>query len=403
MDWCYYIACMAIVAQVLGLYNAIRNYNYALAKCNGKDQSTHQPRVALIIPCKGLDARFQANVGSFFKQDYEHYHLCFVVESQTDPAYAELCKAREVLCQTSRASDVRILIAGPSTSCSQKIHNLLYAIRHVPEEAEVLAFADSDVCVHRDWLRRLVWPLRSSRHGLTTGYRWFVPAKNNMATLVLSAINASIAQLLGNAHFNQAWGGSMAVRVADFRRLHVEAAWENTLSDDLSLSRIVRRAGMKVRFVPACLVPSFEVTTWAGLCEFARRQFLITRVYAPGTWWLGLVSSLGTVVGLWGSLALALYAAAAGNGHLVLCTAVSAIFFAGQLIRAALRQRMATRILHEFRSELRLAAAADILGSWLWALLLVAVIVSSAFGRTIRWRGIRYRLISPTRTEVLGG
>jgi hypothetical protein len=29
--------------------------------------------------------------------------------------------------------------------------------------------------------------------------------------------------------------------------------------------------------------------------------------------------------------------------------------------------------------------------------------ISSAFGRTIRWRGIRYKLISPTRTVILDG
>jgi len=27
--------------------------------------------------------------------------------------------------------------------------------------------------------------------------------------------------------------------------------------------------------------------------------------------------------------------------------------------------------------------------------------ISSAFGRTIRWRGIRYRLIGPNQTQIL--
>jgi hypothetical protein len=30
------------------------------------------------------------------------------------------------------------------------------------------------------------------------------------------------------------------------------------------------------------------------------------------------------------------------------------------------------------------------------------LIISSAFGRIIRWRGIRYKLLSPTETIVLG-
>jgi hypothetical protein len=175
------------------------------------------------------------------------------------------------------------------------------------------------------------------------------------------------------------------------------------LSDDLSLSRIVRKAGLAVRFVPPCLVPSFASITWPDLYEFARRQFLITRVYAPGSWWLGFLSSLGSVAGFWGGLVLAAWAAASHAEYILLYAAVPVIFGAGLILRATLRQLMATRILGKYLPQLAPAAIADILGCWLWSILLFLFILSSAFGRTIRWRGIRYRLISPTRTQVLGG
>ena len=51
---------------------------------------------------------------------------------------------------------------------------------------------------------------------------------------------------------------------------------------------------------------------------------------------------------------------------------------------------------------MRAAYAADVLAFWLWSLLLLFLIVASAFGRTIRWRGIRYRLLGPTETIVEG-
>ena len=159
---------------------------------------------------------------------------------------------------------------------------------------------------------------------------------------------------------------------------------------------------MKVVFVPGCLVPSFEDTTWSGLYEFARRQFLITRVYVPGTWWAAFLLSLGSVVGLWGGLAMAGYAAATHAEHILLYAAVPALFFAGQVLRAMLRQLVAMQILSEYGPQLWRAAAADVLGCWLWSALLFLFILSSAFGQTIRWRGIRYRLTGPTQTEVLG-
>jgi cellulose synthase/poly-beta-1,6-N-acetylglucosamine synthase-like glycosyltransferase len=402
MQWYTYIAWAAILAQLLASYHAVRNYQYARSKYGRKRQPVPEPLVALIIPCKGLDAHFQTNVTSFLKQDYANYRLFFVVEEKTDPAYAKICEVKEALGRESKASDIQIFIAGSSTSCSQKIHNLLYALDRVPHSTHVLAFADSDVCVHEDWLSRLVWPLRQPGRGVTTGYRWFVPTRNNLASLAMSALNAGVAQLLGNSRLNHAWGGSMAILAEDFRRLNIEQVWRSTLSDDLSLSHIVRKAGMKVIFVPGCLVPSFEDTTWSGLYEFARRQFLITRVYVPGTWWAGFFLSLGSVAGLWGGLALAGYAAAVHAEHILLYAAVPAIFFAGQVLRAMLRQLLAVQILSEYGPQLWRAAAADVLGCWLWSALLFFFILSSAFGQTIRWRGIRYRLAGPTQTDVLG-
>jgi hypothetical protein len=51
---------------------------------------------------------------------------------------------------------------------------------------------------------------------------------------------------------------------------------------------------------------------------------------------------------------------------------------------------------------MKAAGAADVLGFWLWSILMLLLIVSSAFGRTICWRGIRYRLLSATETIVVG-
>ncbi|HPC96946.1 MAG TPA: glycosyltransferase [Sedimentisphaerales bacterium] len=402
MNWYYFIAWLVVGVQVLFIYYAVRNYRYALLKYDRKAGAVYKPPVALIVPCKGLDPHFDANIRSLLCQDYENYRAYLVVQEPSDPAYAGLCKIRDELKTHAHGPPVEILVAGPSAACSQKIHNLLYVIDRLDDDVEVLAFADSDVCVRSDWLARLVQPLRRPKRGVTTGYRWFVPTRNNLATLGLSAINASVAQMLGNSRFNQAWGGSMAVRFADFRRLGLPEIWKHTLSDDLSLSRAIKKAGMVVTFVPACLVASYASMNWSRLSEFCRRQFLITRVYAPLTWILGLLSSVGSVLSLWGTAAVALYAARIGAPHTTFFVAVAVLCFAAQLIRVMLRQSMASRLLKDHAHRLRPVIVADGLGFWFWSLLLLIFILSSAFGRTIRWRGIRYRLLSPTETEVLG-
>ena len=377
-----------------------RNYHYALGRYKEKRLS-YRPRTVLLVPCKGIDPDFQKNVTSFFNQDYENYLLWFVVADKADPAYAKLCKLKNQLSRGSKAQDIQILVAGQGQSCSQKIHNLLYCYERIGDDVEVLAFADSDICVRNDWLSHIVFPLQRPRNGTTSGYRWFIPKKNNLATLALSAVNAKVAQLLGNTHCNQAWGGSMAIKVDVFRQIGLDKIWPKVLSDDLSLSRAIKKAGKRVIFVPACLTASYTSTTWRKLFEFGRRQFLITRISVPRLWWFALLSSLYSILGLWGGAGLALYAAAIGEKNLTLFAAVPILFFVSQVGRAVLRQKMISKLLKYDWPKMRAACAADILACWIWSLLLLFFIVSSAFGRTICWRGVRYKLLGPTKTIVL--
>ncbi len=401
MDWYYYIALAAIVSQLIFLFQTYNNYRYAGKKYK-RERSWYRPRTVLIVPCKGLDSAFRQNVTSFFMQDYENYLLWFVVGEESDPAYSELSHLKEQLGQSSKAQDVQVFVAGKGQTCSQKIHNLLYCYEKISDDIDVLAFADSDICVQSNWLSHIVYPLRKAKNGAATGYRWFVPNQNNLASLALSAMNAKVAQLLGNTIFNQAWGGSMAIRVDIFRNLGLDEIWPKTLSDDLSLSSAVKKAGLRVAFVPACLVASHETTTWRKLFEFGRRQFLITRISAPRTWWFGLLSGFYSILGIWAAAGLAIYAGAIGHESLPLFAAVSVVFFTSQLIRAIFRQRMAVRLLSHERQAMKAACAADILGFWFWSLLMLILIISSAFGRTICWRGIRYKLLGPTETIVEG-
>jgi len=401
MEWYFYIALAAIISQLVFLFQTFNNFRYALAKYK-KKRIWRKPRVVLIVPCKGLDPDFQKNVASFFEQDYENYLLWFVVAEQSDPAYGQLAELKDRLGRTCKAREVQILVAGPAQSCSQKIHNLLYCYRKIGDDIDILAFADSDICVRKDWLIHLVWPLRQSKTGASTGYRWFVPKTSNLASLALSAINAKIAQLLGNTRFNQAWGGSMAIRVEAFRQIGLDKIWPKTLSDDLSLGCAVKKARMKVTFVPACLVASYESVGWREFFEFGRRQFLITRIYAPRTWWFGVFSSLYSVLGLWATAAVAFYAAKTGDKNLLLFAAVPVVFFASQLLQAILHQKMISKLLQNDWAQLKAACAADILAFWVWSILLLFFIISSSFGRTICWRGICYKLRSPTDVIILG-
>ena len=402
MFWHYYdyIAAVMITSQLFFLFQTYRHYCYAIKKSE-KKCAGYQPRTLLTIPCKGIDNTFEENIASFFNLDYDNFYLCFVVADSADPAYQKLRDLKDKLAAGSKALDVRIVVAGHATGCSQKIHNLLYSCKNALEDAEVFAFADSDACLRSDWLSYLVYPLRKSKQGASTGYRWFVPARSNLASLALSAINGKIAQLLGPTIFNQAWGGSMAIRAETFRQIKLDQIWQRAISDDLSLSYAVKKAHKKIIYAPGCLVASYEKTTWRGLFEFARRQFLITRVTVPGTWWFGLGSSIYSLAGFWGGMVITIFAALGSGKLLVLYAAVPIIFLAGQVCRSILRQKMITKLLPEDAHKMKPAMVADILGNCIWSWVLFVCIAASAFGRTITWRGIRYKLIGPTETIII--
>lgn len=400
MDIYFYIAFCIVVTQVLFTIQVLCNVHYAIKK-HDVPRTSYRPRAVIIVPCKGIDTKFEKNIRSFFSHDYSPYQLWFVVEDAGDPAAAVIQEIIDRCGGQSKAEQIRLCVAGRAAQCSQKLHNILFCYRQIPADIEALVFADSDACADNDWLSHIVYPLRRPVVGAASGYRWFVPMTANLPTLAMSSMNAIIGQLLGNTRFNQAWGGSMAIRMETFRSLNLESIWSKSVCDDLTLTTAVRRAGKKMIYVPACMVASYASTQWGALFEFARRQFIITRHYAPRMWWLGLLSMLLNTVGFWATLAAAVWATGSAQPAAGWYWLFPAVIFLLQAVRAGLRQWMISQLLKKTMTYLRPAVWADLALFWLWSPLLLGLVLSSAVGSTIVWRGIRYNVRRPFDIAIL--
>jgi len=394
----------------LSLIHAAANWRYAIKAFGSPRPSRYAPKVLLIVPCRGLDKAFRNNIRSLLSQDYPDYVLWFVVRDQADPAYAELTAILARFAEVSRPRFVRILVAGPCTGSSQKLHNLLYAIGQSPDDIEVFAFADSDIQAPPDWLSSLIAPLANPRVGATTGYRWFVPVKADAASIVLSCLNAKVAQMLGQSSFNLAWGGSMAVRTETFRICKIEAIWARSLADDLTLAGAIRARGLRIRFVPRSLVPSYCQVTWREFLEFGRRQFFLTRLYSPGTWLVALIGTALAIFDLWAVLGMAVCSVCSGWMIGLAGMRVPAwpiwlgawlAFMISGLVKGIMRQHVGGHIFLKRPPTAQKAMVVDILGFWLWPILMFLLMLASAVGKTINWRGLRYRVHGPDRIEVL--
>ncbi len=365
-------------------------------------EGSRYPRVAVILPIKGVDDDTHANIQALLDQDYPEYRLIFAVESDDDPVVNTLEKiARE-------DSRVEIIVAGLATNRGQKVHNQLAAAERTSEHDEVLAFMDADARPNPQWLRALVAPLTREEIGATTGYRYYVPVTEHTANKIVSVLNAEVAALLGPYRRTLAWGGSMAIRRVDFYGFGLHGLWQHALSDDYVLSYCVKsKAKSKIHFVAQCLVPSEANFNWASLFEFAVRQYRITKVCAPFVWLTGIGGSLLYLTAFCYTLFYSIFGffghgpthTVIGNEH-ANQMAMFVTLYGTSMLRGYLLVRGGQRLLPEYQAPIGSAIFWATFGMpWCYMINLLALI-GSAFGRTIVWRGIAYEMVSRTHTVV---
>jgi cellulose synthase/poly-beta-1,6-N-acetylglucosamine synthase-like glycosyltransferase len=372
----YIVAALALLLSVVSLLQGLQSIRHIR---NFRLRGSRRPRVVVFCPCRDMDPEFADNIRSIRDQDYPDFRVVFIVDSIADSAALVF-----------QSLGVTPLIAGKAVDRGQKVHNLIYGVTHASGDADVLVFCDADARFPREWLARLIAPLERDEVGAATGYRWYAAERGSLPSILRSAWNSSVVTALGDHDKNFAWGGSMAVRRGTFDRLEILKMWEGALSDDYTLTLAVRRSGMRIVFLPECLIPSYGRCSWSDLLEFTTRQIVITRVYDPRTWVTVMIAQTLFNVAFWVGLFVP------GSGTMI----------AGGLY-----------LLAGLKSYLRCKAVATVLPSravsksaWVYALLspLTALLfeynlIRSMFTRTIVWRGIRYRLISPTRTVIKSG
>ena len=396
MLYAFYVLVALLIAQ--GAFSLIEGLQFrafarrALRETDGD----FTPKATIIAPCKGLDCDLEQNVRALFNLDYPDYDIVFAIASGDDPSRPLLDHA--IAEHPERRAE--LIVAGFSDERSEKVNNLLAALRYVSPLTEALVFVDLDAGVTPVWLRALVSPLGQPRIGATTGYRWYLPRRGGFWSSMLSAWNGSVATTLGDHGRNFAWGGSTGILRETFDRIGVENLWKSAVSDDYTLTRAVQRAGLRVSFQPRCLVASREYASLASLLEFTTRQVTITRVYRPAVWWTGFASHVLFCAGFFGGFAVAMSRVFRGDSAAALLVMLAIVYLLGS-IKGWLRIVAATEVLSGMAGEVKRLW-------WMFCLLwpLVSVLflcnfVGSAGTRRIVWRGVSYEMRSSSETRVV--
>jgi ceramide glucosyltransferase len=393
-DLFYFLAMVQIAVGAYLIWQGWQWLDYARRRMR-TDPGFQAPRVAVLCPCKGIEPGLERNLVSLTEFNHQNYEVFFILASANDPAAAIVKR----VISTSRPK-AHLVIAGQPEDCGEKVNNLRVAVEQLPEEFEVLVFADSDGRPGKAWLQRLTAPLADDRIGATTTMRWLMANRGNLATALLAAWNAPIVTMLSEKGRNFCWGGGTAIRRSVFDAIGVLDEWRTSVSDDYSLTHSLERTGRPIFFVPECLTVSFVETDFSGLLEFTNRQILITRVYAQKIWAAAAATHLlycVTVV-----LGLALTIRELINERAALHIAALTFFiFLLSAIRASLRVAAVTEILPGSRTQMMNHAWVNIALSAAIPFLYLVNFAHSLLTRKIRWRNVRYELISANQTRII--
>lgn len=375
-------AAPAILLAILSLIGERKRARFVAESL--ERQPSHFPRVSVIVPVKGDDEGLRENLEALASLDYPGYDLILTAHSADDIPKGVLPRRAMV-----------VLAHGRESEASEKVQNLAAAVKAAHNNTEIFAFADSDGCVTKRWLRSLVAALEDTEVGAATGYRWFAPEPPTFWSLMRGVWDAVAIGRLGAGDAPFLWGGSMAIRRQTFFEIGVFGAWKDAISDDYALAEAVHRAGLRIAYVPGALVPSRDRLPMAGFFGWARRQLVLTRVYQPRLWWAALAAH----VIYCGGMAASVAASIAGNrlAEWALIAQLSPGMLKG-LNRATLAKAALPEYEPWFKRHSWVHAIWTPLATWIWLLTLAV----SALGNSITWRGRRYRLKKngpPTKNE----
>lgn len=203
------------------------------------------PEVSVLKPLCGADDALEANLRTFFEQDFGDFELVFGVEGEHDPALAVVRSLRAEY----PAVPTKIVVHAGGRGINPKVSNLramLTAVSH-----DVIVISDSNVRVGPHYLRRMASELAEPNVGLVTSL--FCGAGEKTVGALVESLHLAGGVAHGMALANElaghaaVVGKSMMFRRSTFERLGGFASVANVLAEDYVMGRMFDAAGLEVR------------------------------------------------------------------------------------------------------------------------------------------------------------
>jgi ceramide glucosyltransferase len=337
------------------------------------------PPVSILKPVKGIDIDAMTNFASYCRQHYPQFEILFGVADTDDPAVGVVRNLQR------RFPDVPIrLIVARSIGSNPKcgiLHTLSQRARY-----DVLVLSDSDIRVEPDYLRSVVAPLADEKTGVVTciyrseGTRGIMAKLTELGLNVFFIPSAIVAsQLLG---ISLGIGATLALRRRELEAIGGFLGIADYLADDHQVAARIARRGFRVHlsnYLVTNVLGSPPVRAqWEREVRWARN---IRSLYPLGYLGLPMTHTF--------ALCLLLLVLAGPTGAVLTACAVSVV------LRSVAALRIVS-LLHCDRDprQLFLEPLRDLVSFFIWCW--------SARGRSVVWRGNRYRIGAGNRLAWAG-
>lgn len=254
----------------------------------------YAPPVTILKPLCGLDDNTDANLASFCEQNYPRYQVIFAVKEATDPSVEVVQK----LIHQFPDRDIQLVISNREIGANPKVNNLANAASAAKHELWVIA--DSDIRVGKDYLQKVVQPLRYPGVGVVT-----CPYRSQATGLVatLEAIGTAtefhpgvlVARKLEGVHF--AFGQTIVIRRVLLEKLGGFEAIADYLADDFQLGNLPATVGYRV--VLSHYIVEHGLSSHAFWISLQRQMRWARGIRVSRPWgYLGKIFTYGTVMSL---------------------------------------------------------------------------------------------------------
>ena len=389
---------LSLIVQFLLAAGFVRRLKRNRQPMIGDDDA---PTAVVVLCLRGGDPFLEKCIDGLVSQDYPRFRVCFLVDSECDPAIAIL---KSTLSKHAFKNYEIQTLKNPLTTCSLKCSSLIQAIEGLDASVAFVALLDADTVPHRTWLRELATALVPADVGAATGNRWYMPELLSTGAMVRYLWNA--AAVVQMYFYQIAWGGTLAIKVDSIRRAGLLERWRKSLCEDTMLRKQLATIGQHVSFVPSLMMVNREVCTLGAFVEWVQRQLLVARLYHP--LWIAVVGhGLSTAVLLIWGWVVAIQCWIVGEWPAGCVLAMSLIGYrAGMLFMAPWMESAVAGVVGQ-RGEAtqwqagltwRRLAWLVFITQWVytWAL------IRCLFIRGVSWRGIHYRIQGPWKIQMLG-